>query len=221
MVCPALRRTYGTARVTTTTLGGKAVSRVSVRVRPAEHPDIPGLVQLTRSVDLHSGQFSGRPIIDDNVDHLTARFAEILDEGGRTLLVAVEDDAVVGLLVARPDTIGAIDLTPVLHVSHLLVAPSHRRRGVGRALLAAIVHVADERGVDRLVATVASGSREGNRYLARLGFAPLVVHRVASTSVLRRALGLADAPERLAVLRRARLLRAQRGVSSLRSARRA
>jgi GNAT superfamily N-acetyltransferase len=172
-------------------------------------------------VDLHSGQFSGRPIIDDDSDHLTQRFGEILDEGGRTLLVAVEDDAVVGLLAARPDTIGAIDLTPVLHVSHLLVAPSHRRRGVGRALLAAIVHVADERGVDRMVATVASGSREGNRYLARLGFAPMVVHRVASTSVLRRALGLAEAPERMAVLRRARLLRAQRGVSSLRSARRA
>lgn len=159
--------------------------------------------------------------MDDGIEHLTARFAEILEEGDRTLLVAVEDDAVVGLLVARPDTIGAIDLTPVLHVTHLLVAPSRRRRGVGRALLAAMVHTAEERGIDRMVATVASGSREGNRYLARLGFAPLVVHRVASTSGLRRALGLNDAPERMAVLRRARLLRAQRGVSTLRAARRA
>jgi hypothetical protein len=72
-----------------------------------------------------------------------------------------------------------------------------------------------------VLATAAAGSREGNRYLARLGFAPLVVHRVASTSVLRRALGLADAPERMAVLRRARLLRAQRTSIAARSARRA
>ncbi|TAM93255.1 MAG: GNAT family N-acetyltransferase [Jatrophihabitans sp.] len=204
----------------TTHPGEQPVSRANVRVRPAAAEDIPGLVDLTRSVDLYSGQFSGRPIVDDGTEHLTRRFAEILAEGVRTLLVAVDDSLVVGLLVARPDTVGAIDLTPVLHVSHLLVTPSHRRRGVGRALLAAVVHVAEERGVDRLVATVASGSREGNRYLARLGFAPLVVHRVASVSGLRRSLGLADLPERMAVLRRARLLRGQRSVSP-RAARRA
>ena len=76
----------------------------------------------------------------------------------------------------------------------------------------------DERGLDRLLAAAAAGSREGNRYLARLGFAPLVVHRIASTSVLRRSLGLAEAPERMAVLRRARLLRAQRSGIAARAA---
>lgn len=197
------------------------MSCANVKVRAACHEDIPGLVQLTRSVDLYSGQFSGRPIVDDGVEHLTRRFTEILDDGVRSLLVAVDDAAVVGLLVARPDTIGAIDVTPVLHISHLLVTPSHRRRGVGRALLVAAVHVAEERGVDRVVATVASGSREGSRYLARLGFAPLVMHRVASVTGLRRSLRIVDVPERMAVLRRARLLRGQRTTSSLRAARRA
>ena len=66
-----------------------------------------------------------------------------------------------------------------------MVTPSQRRRGVGRALLAAAVHLADELGVEHVLATAAAGSREGNRYLARLGFAPLVMHRVAPTSVLR------------------------------------
>jgi N-acetylglutamate synthase-like GNAT family acetyltransferase len=122
----------------------------------------------------------------------------------------------VGLIVAKMDEIGAIDLTPALHVTHLLVAPSHRRRGVGRALLAAAVHLADERGVDRVLATAASGSREANRYLARLGFAPLVVHRVASTATLRRSLGISDVSERIALLRRARIARAQRGATTAR-----
>jgi GNAT superfamily N-acetyltransferase len=144
-----------------------------------------------------------------------------MTDGSRTLLVAVDDSAgIVGLLVTRCDNIGAIDLTPVLHVSHLLVDARFRRRGVGRQLLAAAVHMADEMGVDHVLATAASGSREGNRYLARIGFAPLVTARIATTSVLRRSLGMADAPERMAVLRRARLVRGNRGLVTARVARR-
>jgi ribosomal protein S18 acetylase RimI-like enzyme len=188
------------------------VSRVCVRIRPAEHADLAKIAELIEAVDTSSGVFSGRPLLETNATHVEQRLCEILDEGSRTLVVAVDDQAgrIVGLLVTRLEEIGAIDLTPALHVTHLLVAPSHRRRGIGRALLAAAVHLADERGVDRVLATAAAGSREANRYLARLGFAPLVVHRIASTSVLRRALGLTDAPERRAVLRRARLARAHR-----------
>jgi GNAT superfamily N-acetyltransferase len=191
---------------------------VNVRVRPAERADVAGLVELTRSVDLSSGTFSGKPLADPAAEHLAIRYTEILAEGSRRLLVAVDDSsgALVGLLVARPDEVGAIDVMPVLHVTHLLVNPKHRRRGVGRALLAAAVHLADELGVDRVLGTAASGSREANRYLARLGFAPLVVHRIATTASLRRGLGMAEAPERLAVLRRARMVRAQRSAVAAR-----
>jgi GNAT superfamily N-acetyltransferase len=137
------------------------------------------------------------------------------------LLVAVEESgAVVGMLAARHDEVGAIDLTPVLHITHLMVAPGHRRRGVGRALLAAAVHRADEEGIEHLLATAAAGSREGNRYLARIGFAPLVVHRIAHTSALRRALGMTDVATRMALLRRARLVRAQRAGFGPRAVRR-
>jgi GNAT superfamily N-acetyltransferase len=195
---------------------------VNVRVRPADISDVPALVTLTRSIDTTTGQFSGRAMLDDGVEHLHQRFTEILAENNRTLLVAVDDASgdLAGLLVARPDEIGAIDLTPVLHVSHLLVAPRARRRGVGRTLLAALVHLAEAQGIDRILATAGAGSRESNRYLARLGFAPLVVHRVASTSVLRRSLGISDATDRMAVLRRARLVRAQRTGLTARVARR-
>ncbi|MEO8888105.1 MAG: GNAT family N-acetyltransferase [Jatrophihabitantaceae bacterium] len=195
---------------------------MNVRVRPADISDVPGLVALTRSIDLTSGQFSGRAILDDSDAHLRERFAEILGEGTRTLLVAVDDSTgeLAGLLVARPDEIGAVDLTPVLHVSHLIVGPKQRRRGIGRMLLAAVVHLAEAQGVERILATAAAGSREGNRYLARLGFAPLVVHRVASIAALRRSLGISEGTERMAVLRRARLVRAQRSGLGARVARR-
>jgi GNAT superfamily N-acetyltransferase len=185
---------------------------VCVRIRPAEHADVKDLSALITSVDTSSGVFSGRPMLDHDETHLHLRLEEILDEAVRTLLVAVDDQSgeLTGLLVAKVDEIGAIDLTPVLHITHLLVAANQRRRGIGRALLAAAVHLADERGIDRVLATAASGSREANRYLARLGFAPLVVQRTASTATLRRALGLTDHADRMAILRRARLVRANR-----------
>jgi ribosomal protein S18 acetylase RimI-like enzyme len=195
------------------------MSRVSARIRPAERSDVDGLVALTRSVDTRAGTFSGRPLQEPDSEHLAQRLTEIIDEGERTMLVAVEDQTgiVVGLLVARREDLGAIDLTPVLHITHLLVTPKCRRRGVGRSLLAAAVHLAEELGVDRVLATAASSSREANRYLARLGFAPLVLHRVATTGALRRALGLTDEPERMAVLRRARMLRTHRSNAASRA----
>ncbi len=194
------------------------MTRASVRVRPAETADVPALVTLISSVDTKSGVFSGRGLVDPDLAHLAARLTTILSEAGRTLVVATDDQTgdLVGLLVTKMDEIGAIDLTPAVHVTHLLVTPTHRRRGVGRTLLAAAVHLADERGVDRVLATAASGSREANRYLARLGFAPLVVHRVASTAALRRSLGISDVSERIALLRRARLNRVQRTASGAR-----
>lgn len=187
------------------------MTRACVRVRPATDDDVPALVALVQSLDTTSGVFSGKPLDDPGAEHLSARFHEIIAEEERILLIAVDDaGAVNGLLAAKHDAIGAIDLTPVLHVTHLMVVPGQRRRGIGRSLLAAAVHLADEIGVEHLLATAAAGSREGNRYLARLGFAPLVVHRVASTNVLRRSLGLTDMAGRMAVLRRARRARAQR-----------
>jgi ribosomal protein S18 acetylase RimI-like enzyme len=190
---------------------------VNVRVRPAIDDDIPALVLLIQTIDTSTGIFSGRPLQDSSTQHLSERFAQIL-RSGRVLLVAADDaGSVVGMLSARDDAVGAIDLTPVLHVTHLIVAPGHRRRGIGRSLLAAAVNMADEAGVEHMLATAAAGSREGNRYLARIGFAPLVVHRIAATSTLRRSLGMTDVAGRMAVLRRARLARAQRSNFSSRA----
>ena len=189
------------------------MSRASVRIRPAEHADVEGLVTLIGSVDTDvrgvQRARAARPATRRTCERGSTRSwtrPSARCSSRSTTRPATSS----GLLVAKLDEIGAIDLTPVLHVTHLLVAPKQRRRGVGRALLAGAVHLADERGVDRVLATAASGSREANRYLARLGFAPLVVHRVASTAALRRSLGLTDASERMAVLRRARLVRAHR-----------
>jgi len=193
---------------------------VNVRVRSATHDDIPPLVDLLQQIDATSGLFSGKPLHDPTGAQLAEWFAEILDSDRCLLIATDEAGSVAGLLVARPDAVGAIDLTPVLHVTHLMVDLEHRRRGIGRALLAAAVQLADEQGIEHVLSTAAAGSREANRYLARIGFAPMVMHRIATTGALRRSLGMTDVAGRTVVARRARLVRAQRRGFGARPARR-
>lgn len=185
------------------------MTRAHGRVRPATSEDVPALAALVRVVDPAAyGRACGE---SDDVAPLCARLGELLAGADRTLLVALDDQGeVAGMLCTQLDEVGSIELTRVLHITHLMVSPKQRRRGLGRALLAAAVSLADEAGVENVLTTSSAGSREGNRYLARIGFAPLVVNRIAPVATLRRTLGMTDPAGKLAVLRRARLARAQR-----------
>jgi ribosomal protein S18 acetylase RimI-like enzyme len=182
------------------------VSRSHVRIRPAEQADVPELVTLITSGEVPMGASGARQFRADTLARLPERFSELVQAEDRTVLVAVEagTEDVVGVVVVIEDEVGAVTPTRVLSISQLVVTRSLRRRGIGRSLMAAAVHLADQRGIEHIVASAATDSREANRYLARLGFAPLVVRRIASTTVLRRSLGLADSTDRLALLRRAR-----------------
>ena len=90
------------------------------------------------------------------------------------------------------ETAGGLLDAPSVYVSHLIVAPAHRKRGAGRALVAAAAGYADERGIDSVVVGVTPTGRDANRFFARLGFAPQVMRRVAPVPALRRALVAAD-----------------------------
>lgn len=189
------------------------MSRSHIRVRPAEPADVSELVRLVGSTDEMRGGPAARPLQAETRTHLPARFAAILGAEDKSVLVAVDEvGEIVGMVMVSEGEVSAVTAVPALHISHLLVTPKHRRRGVGRALLAATVHLAEQRGIEHVVATVVSGSRDANRYFARLGFAPLVVRRLATTSTLRRSLGIVDGANRVALLRRAR--RSGRGIAA-------
>ena len=192
------------------------MTRGSVRVRAAGLADVDLIVELADALDVPRGYASGRSLSTERAQ-FGSRFRDMLANPSRAILVAEDDSVggVVGFVVVSDDELASINPTPVLTVSHLTVHPKARRRGIGRALMAAVVHLAEDRGVDHVVATANSGSRDANRYLARLGFAPLVIRRIAPTSVLRRSLGIADGPDRLALRRRLRTTRS--AVASARS----
>jgi len=69
------------------------------------------------------------------------------------------------------------------------VSRGARHRGAGKALVTAAAQFAEDRGADAVSVSVYPQARDSQRFYARLGFAPLVVRRVAPLSVLRRRLG--------------------------------
>jgi aminoglycoside 6'-N-acetyltransferase I len=81
-------------------------------------------------------------VFDNEVD--TALTAEFLSDARHHLIVAIENDTVVGMITAvnyiHPDK------APQLWINEVGVAPSHHRRGIGRDLLKAMLRHGREIG---------------------------------------------------------------------------
>lgn len=168
------------------------MARSDVVVRPvgAEEADLVGaLVAQLRAED----QLPPRA---DDVGDTTrgtavgdlARIAQALARPDVRVLVAELAGVPVGLLVLRRDELLPLSRRSAVHVDEIVVVRSCRRRGIGRALLAAAARAAEAEGLEQVVVAAPPSGREANRFLARLGFAPLVVQRAASVTTLRRHL---------------------------------
>jgi ribosomal protein S18 acetylase RimI-like enzyme len=179
----------------------------AVRVRTATANDIPVMLEfaaeLREQAVTSAERKRHRATPAAGRAGLADRYAEALLDPDRHVVVAVaEDDVPIGMALFSIAPANALLDVPALHVSHAVVADRHKRRGAGKALVAAAAAYADEHDLDQLVVSVHPGSRDANRFFARLGFAPLAVRRVAPTAVVRRRLQASDAPLAEHVVRR-------------------
>jgi N-acetylglutamate synthase-like GNAT family acetyltransferase len=126
-----------------------------------------------------------------SVPYVSARLAEAIASDECRVVVAQADDQLAGMAVLRAVHPDPLSEHRVVQVSHVVVATGKRRRGVGHALLAAAADFADERQIEHVSAGVYPSLRDVSRFYARLGFAPVMVQRVAPVAVLRRRLGSA------------------------------
>jgi predicted N-acetyltransferase YhbS len=101
------------------------------------------------------------------------------------LVIAEYDGEVAGAVHLRCTTMTPINLEPLVQAIAPHVFPQFRRRGVGRALMEAAVSYAEELGIAHVATAAASGSRDANRFMARLALGPQAVLRVAATHVVR------------------------------------
>jgi predicted N-acetyltransferase YhbS len=156
------------------------------------------------------GTLHTREASDDDVSAITDLWDELRGQGGRLgpfgppasvvavrerldalradpahkVIVAEIEDDVVGLAILSRLPVTPISDVESVQISFMHVRDDRRRRGVGRAIVGAATEFATEVGVDYVTVGVFPGSRESNRFFARLGFSPLVMRRAIATSVL-------------------------------------
>lgn len=169
--------------------------RGSIHVRLASLDDtdvLLGFAGLVRGLPRGRRQ-AGR---QSAVDEVRSRYQSLLINPGRRVVLAVDDaDTVLGMAVFSREMAGELLDVPVIRVTHLVVDRGQRRRGAGRALVAAAGHYAHEEGVDYVSIGATTIDREANRFLARLGFAPVAVHRIAALPALSRHLALPESDD--------------------------
>ena len=100
-------------------------------------------VKLLRSVDAHYLNHVAEDVFDGPIVMSTAQ--EFLDDPRHRLVVALDDDVVIGFVSAviylHPDK-----SAPELWINEIGVAPRHQRQGIGKALLQAMLDDAKQSG---------------------------------------------------------------------------
>lgn len=160
--------------------------RSNVQVRAAEPDDLTSLVRLC--LEARAESTVGAQLCTSDSESLRHQIGALLATPGGVVLVATVDGAPAGLLLARLVGPSVFSDVVSLAVEAVYVARDARRRGVGHALLAGAVEVADEGAATDVYASPLPGARGMLRFFARMGFAPAATHRVVSTASLQRRL---------------------------------
>jgi GNAT superfamily N-acetyltransferase len=122
---------------------------------------------------------------DEHLHDLATAIEQLGDRPGERLVVAEFDGEFAGAAFLKAATYSPVNPEPVLQVHNAAVVPAFRRRGVGKALIEAAVTWAEELGIALVGTPTSSGSREANRFMARLALAPQTVLRMGPTPAVR------------------------------------
>ena len=163
------------------------MTRPAVVVRDAHEDALPALVQMWSELrDLGGRMERLMPAPDDEA--MRKRLVDVDNDPYSRALVAVVDDEVAGIVLLTETPYAPMFDQRAVHAHYLHVREGFRRRGVGKALLAAAVAFAEETGAEHVMTSVLPQLRETQRFYARLGMSPVVVRRSAPVSMLRRRL---------------------------------
>jgi GNAT superfamily N-acetyltransferase len=184
------------------------MSRSLVTLREARLSDVSALVELWQPY-LRRGA-------EDALEDLASVIEHLDQQPGHRLVVAEYDGEFAGAVYLKTSTYSPVNPEPVLQVHNPAVVEGHRRHGVGKALMESAVTWAEELGVGHVATAASSGSREANRFMARIALAPQAVLRMAPTPAVRARLatrhpGTRQMSQVLAVRRTLRSARAVSG----------
>ena len=112
---------------------------------------------------------SGGPIVDETPGEADAAVARITADPDQRLVVAILDGQVAGAVHLVRAPLMPLQSAQAVHILHMHVLDECRRHGVGTALMEATVSWAEEKDISHVVAAASVGSRDSNRFMARLG----------------------------------------------------
>ena len=160
---------------------------VTVRTREATDADLSAVVDLWDDLRVSGGHLGpfGPPA---SASAVRERLTQLGQDSAHRVILAEIDDDIVGLAVLSRLPITPISDIESIQISFMHVRNDRRRRGVGRAIVESASAFAADVGADYVTVGVFPGSRDTNRYFARLGFSPLVVRRATATAALQRRL---------------------------------
>lgn len=154
------------------------MTRSLVTLRAAELTDAPFLARLW-ATSLR------RADVQDQVADLEQVIKASAGSAEQRLVVADYDGQPAGAVLLRITTVTPLNLEPAVQVLSPHVAPEFRRHGIGRMLMECAASFAEEAGIPQVCTAVTAGSRDGNRFMARLALGPLATYRTAPTAAVR------------------------------------
>jgi ribosomal protein S18 acetylase RimI-like enzyme len=150
-----------------------------VTVRRAEERDIPACLAMFDELNQLQAPwrvFAPRQGIGNE---MAQRYRAALQDPDALLVVADDGGDVVGMAaghVHRPSTFSE---EIAVELSSVYVRPSHRRRGLGRALTAEVARFARQCGVSRVTLRTFAQNDEALEAWRRIGFEPRAVQMTA------------------------------------------
>ncbi len=109
---------------------------------------------------------------DEDAQQIAAEASGMLAQADLLVLVAREGEAVIGFAEAaiRNDYVNGCETSPVAFVEGIYVVPEQRRRGVAKAMIAAIDVWAQQQGLRELASDALLGNAQSHAMHEALGF---------------------------------------------------
>jgi GNAT superfamily N-acetyltransferase len=163
------------------------MTRTLVSLRAATTADAPYLAELWTDVIRRAGR-------EEQVADLDTVLGRVEASTDERIVVAEYDGEFAGAVHLQATTMSALNQEPVVRALSPHVLPRFQRHGIGSALMDTAVSWAEELGIGHVATAAVAGSRDANRFMARIALGPYAVLRVATTHAVRSRLSAQRRP---------------------------
>ena len=157
---------------------GRRDNSREMTIRTATIEDIPQILPLWRQLsDMHSDIEPMFKIVENAEEKFAEYLNLILTKEQFFIFVATENAEVAGYVIITLSTTPEIFvLKRRMYIQDMIVSPKHRRKGVGKKLMDAVMAVAEDKPIEKMDMLVAVKNEKGNEFWKAMGFKPALTY---------------------------------------------